>query len=256
MTDEIQAIIQQQIAYYRSRAGEYDEWFLRQGRYDHGEALNRAWFQEVEQVRRALERFGPEGSVLELACGTGLWTQQLLLHAGRITALDASAEVIALNQQRLRELKQGSLAYGSPSPDTNGSSSLSNSPWVRYIQADLFTWQPEETYDVVFFSFWLSHVPTRLFEPFWSMVKSCLKPGGRVFFIDSKYEPTSTARDHTLPAMQAETSKRRLNDGSEFEIVKIFYDPGRLEERLQRMGWDARVAETPSYFLYGFGSPA
>ena len=40
-------LIAEQIAYYRSRAGEYDEWFLRQGRYDHGPELNERWFAEV-----------------------------------------------------------------------------------------------------------------------------------------------------------------------------------------------------------------
>jgi hypothetical protein len=27
-------LLQEELAYYRARAGEYDEWFLRQGRYD------------------------------------------------------------------------------------------------------------------------------------------------------------------------------------------------------------------------------
>jgi hypothetical protein len=46
-------VLEEQIAYYRSRAGEYDEWFLRQGRYDHGPEGNARWFAEVEQVTRA-----------------------------------------------------------------------------------------------------------------------------------------------------------------------------------------------------------
>ena len=234
MPDQDIDIIQQQIAYYRERAGEYDEWFLRQGRYDHGEALNRAWFQEVAQVERALERFAPAGEVLELACGTGLWTQRLLRYTDRITAVDASAEVIELSQRRLRIANDGSLAR------------------VRYLQANLFDWQPVAAYDVVFFSFWLSHVPSSRFEPFWELVKKSLKPGGRVFFIDSKYEPTSTARDHHLPDRQEETSLRRLNDGREYRIVKHFYEPDQLENRLSQVGWRVRVEETPAYFIYGY----
>jgi demethylmenaquinone methyltransferase/2-methoxy-6-polyprenyl-1,4-benzoquinol methylase len=70
-------LIEEQIAYYQARAGEYDEWFLRQGRYDHGPEMNARWFAEVEQVARALEAFAPAGDVLELASGTGLWTQRL-----------------------------------------------------------------------------------------------------------------------------------------------------------------------------------
>jgi demethylmenaquinone methyltransferase/2-methoxy-6-polyprenyl-1,4-benzoquinol methylase len=29
-------ILAEQLAYYRARASEYDEWFQREGRYDHG----------------------------------------------------------------------------------------------------------------------------------------------------------------------------------------------------------------------------
>ena len=35
------------MAYYQARASEYDEWFLRQGRYDRGSAQNAPWFTEV-----------------------------------------------------------------------------------------------------------------------------------------------------------------------------------------------------------------
>jgi ubiquinone/menaquinone biosynthesis C-methylase UbiE len=227
--EDIHSLIQQQIAYYQARASEYDEWFLRQGRYDHGLEWNRQWFQEVEQVHNILNQFRPEGKVLELACGTGLWTQQLLSHAQHITAVDAVAEVIKLNRQRLQSSK------------------------VEYIQADIFNWQPEEQYDIVFFSFWLSHIPSQYFEQFWQMVSRGLKPGGRVFFVDSKYEPTSTAPDHHLGEVQAGTVMRRLNDGREYQIVKIFYECETLEKRLSQLGWRVSVNVTPKYFLYGYG---
>ena len=86
-----ESLLREQIAYYRAR--EYDEWFLRQGRYDRGPELNRRWFDEVAEVRQALAAFNPTGHVLELACGTGLWTEPLLRQAARITAVDASPEV-------------------------------------------------------------------------------------------------------------------------------------------------------------------
>jgi SAM-dependent methyltransferase len=230
--DNIESLLQQQIAYYQARASEYDEWFLRQGRYDRGPELNQVWFQEVEQVRAALYQFKPTGEVLELACGTGLWTQHLLRLARRITAVDAASEVLKLNRSRL------------------------GSPHVTYVQADIFGWQPEALFDVVFFSFWLSHIPPGRFEAFWRMVARSLKPGGRVFFVDSRYDATSTARDHRLGDPEAGKVVRRLNDGREFEIVKIFYAREELSARLGQMGWQARVNETPRYFLYGEGEAA
>ncbi|MDX1388339.1 MAG: class I SAM-dependent methyltransferase, partial [Acidobacteriota bacterium] len=91
-------LLRQQIDYYRARAAEYDEWFLRRGRYDHGPELNRTWFDEVDEVRAWLDGIEIGGAVLEIACGTGNWTERLAPRATRLTALDASPEMIAINR--------------------------------------------------------------------------------------------------------------------------------------------------------------
>src|SRR5205823_33937 len=61
---------------------------------------------------------------------------------------------------------------------------------VTYVSAALFDWRPDRSYDVVFFSFWLSHVPRSRFGAFWSLVRSCLVPSGRAFLIDNRNDPT------------------------------------------------------------------
>ena len=50
--------------------------------------------------------------------------------------------------------------------------------------------------------------------------------------------------------------QRRFNHGREFEIVKIFYDPGQLAERLSDRGWQFNIRETERYFIYGDGAPS
>src|ERR1019366_6875435 len=77
------------------------------------------------------------------------------------------------------------------------------------------------TINLVFFSFWLSHVPPARFEEFWALVRTALKPSGQAFFIDSLPEPTSTAKDHG-PLDESGVSRRKLNDGREFDIVKVW----------------------------------
>ena len=59
MTDPNEPILAEQIAYYRARASEYDEWFLRRGRYDRGDEHRRVWFNEVSTVRSALDKEDP-----------------------------------------------------------------------------------------------------------------------------------------------------------------------------------------------------
>jgi len=227
MNDDV--TLSEQKAYYRARASEYDEWFFRRGRYDRGHEVNERWFIEADEVRQALDVLKPAGRVLELACGTGLWTKQLIRHADHVTAVDAAEEMIAINTLRLQ------------------------SPKVRYIEADIFDWRPEEKYDAVFFGFWLSHVPSERFDAFWETVASALVPGGRVFFVDSRYDSSSTAKDHCLDGVESTTATRRLNDGREFRIVKVFHQPGSLSERLAALGWDFDVRETRSFFIYGQG---
>jgi ubiquinone/menaquinone biosynthesis C-methylase UbiE len=125
--------LREQLNYYRAQAGEYDQWWLRQGRYDHDEALNALWFAEAAEVSSALSAFQPVGLVLELACGTGIWSEQLLLSAWHLAALDGSPEMLTINAARLQQ-----------------------STRVRYIHADIFAWRREEKFDVVFFGFWLA----------------------------------------------------------------------------------------------------
>jgi ubiquinone/menaquinone biosynthesis C-methylase UbiE len=223
------SLLSEQIAYYQARAGEYDEWFLRRGRYDRGAELNQRFFSEAAQLRRALAGFKPQGDILELACGTGIWTVDLLQYADSITAVDAVAEVLAINRDRTKSSK------------------------VDYVQADLFDWQPDKKYDTVFFSFWLSHVPPERFEAFWEMVARALKPGGRIFFIDSRYDSTSTAKDHVLKEKESTRTTRRLNDGRQFQVVKVFYEMPDLSQRLHQLGWICKLETTDNYFFWGWG---
>jgi demethylmenaquinone methyltransferase/2-methoxy-6-polyprenyl-1,4-benzoquinol methylase len=124
---------------------------------------------------------------------------------------------------------------------------------VRHVHADIFSWKPDEAYDVVFFGFWLSHVPPAEFESFWSLVDTCLVPGGRVLFLDSLYDSASSAKDHTAPDPASVMTRRRLNDGDEFDIVKVFYEPSELATRLRALGWAITVDTTSRFFLYGHG---
>jgi demethylmenaquinone methyltransferase/2-methoxy-6-polyprenyl-1,4-benzoquinol methylase len=219
-------LLSEQLAYYQARAAEYDEWFLRQGRYDRGPEHRAAWFREVAVVEAALDRELQPGEVLELACGTGLWTQHLVRWHARVVAIDASPEAIAINQHRVQ------------------------SAAVEYVVDDLFRWEPESRFDAVFFGFWLSHVPPNQFEKFWAKVGRSLKPLGQVFFVDSLFEQAATARDHA-PLDQSGVIQRRLNDGREFRIVKIFYEPANLERRLSTLGWHGWIRSSGQFFLYG-----
>ena len=181
---------------------------------------------ELEFVRAKLTESHPSGEVLELAAGTGLWTQYLAARAERITVVDSSPEALELCRRKLSDVR------------------------LRIFQADLFAWEPDRQYDFVFFGFWLSHVPENQFEAFWDRVRQAVKPDGRVFFVDNLPDQTATATDQSVD-QRSDRAVRRLNDGREFEIIKIFYDPVELEERLHHMGWRGSVTTSGDFFLLG-----
>jgi 2-polyprenyl-3-methyl-5-hydroxy-6-metoxy-1,4-benzoquinol methylase len=211
---DLEQLLAEQNAYYRAGATEYEDHALP--------------FEGSDELHAALDAFQPTGSVLELACGQGLWTEQLLSYATDVTALDASPEMLHIASTRI------------------------NSERVRFVEADVFHWEPDRRYDVVFFGFWLSHVPLARFASFWSLVADCVVPEGRVFFVDDGYRTS----EELVEGESSSTILRRLNDGTEHRLVKVPHRADELEERLARVGWRVKVTPTAGPFYWGAGSPA
>src|SRR3954463_16662874 len=212
--DGLAPLVAEQIAYYRALAPEYL-----------AHVLDMPGGGEIEA---ALDRFAPSGDVLELACGPGSWTARLLREARTVTAVDAAPEMLALARNRVAD------------------------PRVKFICADLFTWRPNRRYDVVFFGFWLSHVPLERFADFWGLVNDCLAPRGRVFFADDPYRTP----DELVEGPASSTIRRRLLDGTTYRAVKVPHTVGELDARLAELGWDIQVSATSGPFYWGAGGRA
>jgi demethylmenaquinone methyltransferase/2-methoxy-6-polyprenyl-1,4-benzoquinol methylase len=227
-----EGLLAEQQAFYRARAPEYDEWWQGRGLYDRGPELAEEWDRQVAQVETALGSFGATGDILEMAGGTGWWTERLVRTATRLTVLDASPEALQLNRDRVGRAD------------------------VEYVVADLFTWQPQRAYDVVFFSFWLSHVPRVRFRAFWALVRACLAPGGRAFLIDSRNDPqpAGEVKDPYVEHYGPDLHLRRLYDGSQYRVVKVMYEPDELQSLLAGQGWATRLAAT-RWFIFGEARP-
>jgi SAM-dependent methyltransferase len=225
-------LLAEQRSYYRARAPEYDEWWQRRGRYDRGEEQLLEWQRQVAVVDDALTSFGAKGSVLELAGGTGWWTERLARTADRLTVVDSSPEVLALNQERV------------------GRSD------VNYVVEDLFDWRADSKYDAVFFSFWLSHVPRARFGEFWSLVRSFLAPSGRTFLIDNRNDPVpdTTVKDPFVVRYDTDLHLRRLTDGSRYRVVSVMYEPGELQSLIEAKGWTTEIQAT-RWFIFGSAGP-
>jgi SAM-dependent methyltransferase len=196
--------------YYAARASEYD---LSAGYLDaHAETLRwplKARFRDVLQGH----------DVLEIACGTGYWTEVVSATARSVLAVDIDPTMISLARRRLRSA-------------TN----------VRCQVADAYSLDAVSgSFTAAFSHWWWSHVPKSRIRSFLTLLHSKLKPSAFVLFADQlPYDWINRRRDEEGNLVET----RILANGVTFEIVKNF----PTEEEVTRELDD--LAEEVSYQQY------
>lgn len=220
------AIDSEMVHYYAARAGEYDDWYLRRGRYSHGPEQDDAWRSDLEAAAAWLTRRPFHCRVAELAAGTGWWSPALARRA-RLTLYDAAPEPLAIAKARL------------------AAAGLEAEIEVRDAWAE-----PDSTVDGLFAGFWISHIDRERLSEFFELAARWLIPGGLLAFINSRQDAESGARDHGPP--KGDVQVRRLADGSSFRVRKVFYEPAELESALERAGFgEVEVVTTDRFFVLG-----
>lgn len=208
----MQNILNDQINYYRARADEYDESIS-------------SGLETFEAGKSLLSKLGKFDQILELACGTGIWTETLLKMGNHVTAVDAAPEMLKIAREKFGDER------------------------ITYQQADLFNWNPDKTYDLVFFANWLSHVPPNAVDDFLNKVKKSIRKNGTIAFVD-QHAPSEA---DTAIAEKDIYAKRPLADGREFTIFKKFYDLGDLQKKLEGLRFEVSVEKFGENFFLMVG---
>lgn len=181
--------------YYAERAPYYDAVYLKPERAA-DIAFLRAWIPAQLAGRR----------VLEVACGTGYWTQHLIPVAMALTATDATAEPLAFARLRPGAEKAAfAEADAYALPDTLG------------------------RFEGAFAGLWLSHVPRRRIGEFLASLHARLLPGSVVVMIDN-----NEVQLKDLPIAETDADgdtwqHRPLRDGSVHRVLKNFPSQADLE---------------------------
>ena len=209
-------------SYYAQRAAEYERIYAKPERQ-----------ADLAALRQRMRGLFAGRKVLELACGTGYWTEVIAPVATQVTAIDVNEEVLQ-------------IARGKRYPENR----------VTFMQGDCYA-PPDSgrSHDALFAGFWWSHVPLGRMDDFLAAATRSVAPGALIAFLDNRYvEGSSTAisrRDGDGNSYQL----RRLDDGSTHEVLKNFPAESELIRRTARCGWGAHVDFYPHYWLLSFRAP-
>jgi ubiquinone/menaquinone biosynthesis C-methylase UbiE len=224
---ETSRILEETKEYYRQRASQFADWHRHTGEYEDGPPLDQSYFNEAKVLFDAVESEHLIGNVLEIASGTGIWTEAVIKTADALTALDSSKEMLEKCTAR-----------------------LGTNPKIRYVVADFFDWIPDREYDAVTFSFMISHVPASKLDEFVLKLSRCLRHGGKVFFVDQQ---TQAVKNEELQQPGGEVAWRTLQNGRRFKVFKHFYTSEEIQESFLGHGLKIKITNTPTHFFYAYG---
>jgi len=184
--------------YYSRRAEEYEEVYHRNDMVAQ---------RELQAIRRSLTTTLQGRRVLEMACGTGYWTQFLSESTDWILATDISSEMLAIAKTK---------EYSCP---------------LTFAIADAYNLPLKpHSFDAALANFWFSHIPRRLVHAFLSQLHQFLLPYSHVFIADNNFVP-GLGGDLKVIDGSADTFKSRsLQDGSQYLVLKNYYTPSQLVE--------------------------
>jgi len=196
--------------YYGARALEYEQI------YDREDAN---YQQELALTGQVLKELARDRSVLEIACGTGYWTNIAAGTAKRIVAVDIRPEVIAIARQKNLPPEKVTFAEG----DAYKLDRLSG------------------TFDFGLANFWFSHVPKNKIGAFLTGLHKRLTPGATVFIADNVYVEGRGGQLVRKDGSEDTYKIRQLSDGSAHEILKNYYSYEQLRDLFEPVAKDVTI---------------
>ncbi len=194
-------------SYYAARAPEYDQVYLKPERQADLRAIE-AWLPPLFAKAR----------VLEVACGTGYWTQFIAPLASHVLALDIAPQTLRIARQRVPQGK------------------------VDFSVGDAYR-LPRHLgkFGAAFAGFWFSHIPKARRREFLRGLGDRLEPGAKVVFLDNRFVAGSSSPISEQDADGNTYQTRALADGSRHKVMKNFPSALELQSMLDGMGEHATV---------------
>ena len=196
--------------YYSRRAPEYEKIWYR------ADPIRQ---EEQARIASEMKRLFRNRRVLEVACGTGYWTQFIADAVERVCAMDLSRETLEL--ARTKKLPAAK---------------------VEFREGDAYALAAVPgSFNAGLANFWFSHVPRSRLDEFLGGFHARLGRGARVFMADNVYVAGLGGELVSRHDCEDTFKLRQLADGSKHEVLKNYYDAEQLKALLAPRSADLTV---------------
>lgn len=203
--------------YYNDRAREYDK-------------VYEIPDEQEDLIKSAVlfQNIFANKSVLEIACGTGYWTEKISKTANSIFATDINEIVIDI--ARTRKFNSN----------------------VVFQVADMNCLSIDKKFDGLFGGFIWSHILLQDLDNFLLRLKDLLNENAKIAFIDSKQvEGTNHDRKRITRIDQYGNTfqTRTLENGTTHEVLKNFPSKQFLTDKLLQISTEVEIIELEHYWI-------
>ena len=205
--------------YYSRRAAEYEQVYEKPERQ-----------RELEWLRRRVPEVFRGRTVLEVACGTGYWTQFIAPAARRVYAGDINESVLEIAREK-------PIPAGKATFFKADAVSLDNVP---------------PGCNAAFAGFWWSHVKKSELATFLANLAARLEPGSVVGILDNSWAHGSSTPISRTDAEGNTYQVRKLANGERFEVLKNFPTPDELAAAVRPFAREAHLEALNFYWLLVF----
>ena len=175
--------------YYSQRAFEYEKIYQKPERQE-----------ELKKLKEFISKAFESKDVLEIACGTGYWTQFIAESARSIYAIDSSKEVLNLAEQKdYKKCK------------------------VCFLESNAYSLKNlDGSFNGGFCGFWWSHIPKSRVKHFIKTFHSKLSEDAHVVIIDNRYVEGNSTEISRTDSDGNTYQIRKLENGNEYEVLKNY----------------------------------
>jgi ubiquinone/menaquinone biosynthesis C-methylase UbiE len=211
--------------YYDEQANVYDDMYRRN---------DRAWRKELETLANAMTKTLSRRKVLEVACGTGFWTEIVAKVAKHVVAVDISEKMLEIARKRKIRSSNVEYLYG-------------NAYELAKVPGD---------FNAGLANFWFSHISKTRIDEFLNGFHEKVGKAAVVFMCDNVYVPGIGGRLIKRPGKIDTFKLRKSSKGSSYEVLKNYYNRDELRRLLSPKASDLRIHQGQYFWWVEYSVPS